>query len=308
MPTVIRQALSERIRRLPELQALLRDLSQVAGVNVDFATALGHREPRRAVGTVCHLLHQTPGGLRTCQSVVQRMLEKTSTSGAQCRCSVGLWESAVPLRTGGHILGYLMYGGYFAKPPGPAERQKIREVLNRAGASADDDAIREACARSPCMDQARRDALSRVMAIAAEHLVASITHHIVAPGADFPRLVRLTCEKVRQTFTHEVSLAKIARELSVTPSHLCRIFHQTTGLRFREYVARLRAEHAQELLLKGDTPITEIAFAAGFQSLSQFNRVLHRVYGVSARSMRTKTKKRRQPTNTRKRSITGSSR
>lgn len=295
MPAVIRQALSDRIRRLPELQRFLRDLSAVAGVNVDFATALGHREPKRATGSICHLLHQTPGGFRTCQNTVHRLLERAATTSVQSCCSAGLWESAVPLCTGGQTLGYLMYGGYFDAPPGRAEQKRIRDVLARSGAAVSERTIQEAAGRSPCIDQSRRDALARIMKVAAEHLVSAISYQIVAPGPHLPRLVRLTCEKIRQSFTHELSLTTIARELGVTSGHLCRIFHQATGLRFREYVARLRAEHAHGLLLNSDAPVTEIAFASGFQSLSQFNRVFHRVYGTSGLALRRKAKSARRP-------------
>ena len=44
-------------------------------------------------------------------------------------------------------------------------------------------------------------------------------------------------------------------------------------MNFVEYVARTRFERACKLLRDGDLRISEIAFAAGFQSLSQFNRV-----------------------------------
>ena len=47
------------------------------------------------------------------------------------------------------------------------------------------------------------------------------------------------------------------------------------------YVARARYEKAAELLGNGDLRVSEIAFAAGFQSLSQFNRVFKKFSGKS---------------------------
>jgi transcriptional regulator GlxA family with amidase domain len=57
-------------------------------------------------------------------------------------------------------------------------------------------------------------------------------------------------------------------------------------MRCREYVGRLRAEHARILLLTTDRPITEIAFAAGFQSISQFNRIFRAMHGSSPQDLR----------------------
>jgi AraC-like DNA-binding protein len=47
-------------------------------------------------------------------------------------------------------------------------------------------------------------------------------------------------------------------------------------MNFVEYVARTRFEKTCRLLRDGDLRISDIAFAAGFQSLSQFNRVFKR--------------------------------
>ena len=58
---------------------------------------------------------------------------------------------------------------------------------------------------------------------------------------------------------------------------LCERFKQVTGINFVEYIARTRFEKASRLLQNSDLRITHIAFAAGFQSLSQFNRVFKRL-------------------------------
>jgi transcriptional regulator GlxA family with amidase domain len=47
------------------------------------------------------------------------------------------------------------------------------------------------------------------------------------------------------------------------------------------YVARTRFEKAAALLREGNLRVSEIAFATGFQSLSQFNRVFKKSSGKS---------------------------
>ena len=71
----------------------------------------------------------------------------------------------------------------------------------------------------------------------------------------------------------ELSLRKVAKAVNIHPNYLSERFKQVTGMNFVEYVARTRFERACKLLRDGDLRISEIAFAAGFQSLSQFNRV-----------------------------------
>ena len=71
----------------------------------------------------------------------------------------------------------------------------------------------------------------------------------------------------------ELSLRKVAKAVNIHPNYLSERFKQVTGMNFVEYVARTRFERTCKLLRDGDLRISEIAFAAGFQSLSQFNRV-----------------------------------
>jgi methylphosphotriester-DNA--protein-cysteine methyltransferase len=75
-----------------------------------------------------------------------------------------------------------------------------------------------------------------------------------------------------------------------------RKFKQVTGVNFVDCVARTRFEKACDLLQNPDLRISEIAFAVGFQSLSQFNRVFKKLSGKSPgayRAVRLKRRKRR---------------
>jgi AraC-like DNA-binding protein len=79
----------------------------------------------------------------------------------------------------------------------------------------------------------------------------------------------------------ELSLSRVAKAVNIHPNYLSEKFKQVTGVKFVEYVARTRFERACGLLRNGDRRISEIAFAVGFQSLSQFNRVFKRFSGKS---------------------------
>jgi AraC-like DNA-binding protein len=79
----------------------------------------------------------------------------------------------------------------------------------------------------------------------------------------------------------ELSLKKVAKAVNMNATHLSENFKQVTGINFVEYVARTRFTTACDLLRNGNQRISEIAFAAGFQSLSQFNRVFKTFSGKS---------------------------
>ena len=68
--------------------------------------------------------------------------------------------------------------------------------------------------------------------------------------------------------------------------HFCKIFHSSTGLKFTDYVARVRIEEARTQLLNPNRRVSEIAYEVGFQSLTQFNRTFKRVFGESPSDFR----------------------
>jgi AraC-like DNA-binding protein len=79
----------------------------------------------------------------------------------------------------------------------------------------------------------------------------------------------------------ELSLPRVAKAVNIHPNYLSEKFKQVTGIKFVEYIAHARFNTACDLLRNGNLRVSEIAFAAGFQSLSQFNRVFKRFSGKS---------------------------
>jgi AraC-like DNA-binding protein len=84
----------------------------------------------------------------------------------------------------------------------------------------------------------------------------------------------------------ELSLRRVAKAVNIHPNYLSERFKHVTGMNFVEYVACTRFKEACRLLLDGDLKISDVAFAAGFQSLSQFNRVFKRLSGKSPTQFR----------------------
>jgi AraC-like DNA-binding protein len=84
----------------------------------------------------------------------------------------------------------------------------------------------------------------------------------------------------------ELSLKEVARAVNTSAFYFCKMFKQATGLTFTDYLARVRVEKVKNLLLNPHKRISEAAFEAGFQSLSQFNRVFKKIEGLSPSDFR----------------------
>ena len=101
---------------------------------------------------------------------------------------------------------------------------------------------------------------------------------------------------IKEHSGEELSLLRVAKAVNISSNHLSEKFKQVTGINFVEYIARIRFEKALELLQNTNKRISEIAFAVGFQSLSQFNRVFKKLSGKSPteyREARLRRRKRR---------------
>jgi AraC-like DNA-binding protein len=92
---------------------------------------------------------------------------------------------------------------------------------------------------------------------------------------------------IQEHSDEELSLTKVAKFVNVSANHLSEKFKEVTGINFVDYVARIRVGKARDLLRNSNLRISEIAFAVGFQSLSQFNRSFKKLTRQSPTQFRT---------------------
>ncbi|MGH7959655.1 MAG: helix-turn-helix domain-containing protein [Opitutaceae bacterium] len=123
------------------------------------------------------------------------------------------------------------------------------------------------------------DAMLRLLASFAQHLSLLSNELMITQATAEPAAVTKARADIAQKLTEELSLEPVARAASTSPFYFCKIFKAATGLTFTDYVARARVEMTKERLLNPNVRISEAACEAGFQSLSQFNRVFRRIVG-----------------------------
>ena len=91
----------------------------------------------------------------------------------------------------------------------------------------------------------------------------------------------------------EMNFSDLAEKLRCTPRHLSRTFHQLVGVSFREKQAELRMTRAQELLATTQSKVLDVALESGYQSVSLFNLIFKRHFGVSPGKWREQIKRTR---------------
>lgn len=87
--------------------------------------------------------------------------------------------------------------------------------------------------------------------------------------------------------SHESWPVKRLAEVSgVTEAHFARSFKRAFGIPPHRYLLTRRIEQASTLLRDTGLPITEIAFATGWESLGTFGRTFHDITGSSPSALR----------------------
>ena len=91
---------------------------------------------------------------------------------------------------------------------------------------------------------------------------------------------------ISRNFQEPIGAAGIAGAAHLHPNYAMTLFRRHTGMTLSQYLVLQRVAYAQRLLATTDNAIQEIAFDAGFGSVSRFYEAFHQQTGISPRRFR----------------------
>ncbi|HWD93561.1 MAG TPA: AraC family transcriptional regulator [Verrucomicrobiae bacterium] len=127
----------------------------------------------------------------------------------------------------------------------------------------------------------QQEGVVKLLAIFAQHLSMLSNQVVVRQENAEPPVITRAKEYIHQHLTEEMSLGQVAKAVNTSTFYFCKLFKKVTGINFTDYLSRLRIEKSKNLLLNPNLRVSEIAFDAGFQSLTHFNRVFKKILGQS---------------------------
>lgn len=93
---------------------------------------------------------------------------------------------------------------------------------------------------------------------------------------------------LHHNYIKNITLRELARQVNMSVPGLCAFFKRSTTKSVNAYIHELRIGNACRLLLETDLPITEIALASGYNTISCFNRKFLQLQSCSPRDYRSK--------------------
>jgi AraC-like DNA-binding protein len=86
---------------------------------------------------------------------------------------------------------------------------------------------------------------------------------------------------IHQNALDAITLEQIADEVNMTPSSFSRFFRKMSGKTFIGYVNEFRIRQACHYLIRTEDPMPDVAFNAGFGSVTHFNRTFLQLMKLS---------------------------
>jgi AraC-like DNA-binding protein/ligand-binding sensor protein len=229
----------------------------------------------------CALVSQKSRACAACLQVWEQLCEKAVNEPKTITCPAGLLDTAVPVRLGDRLIGYLQTGQLLGKKPTSHQFDRAAKLVAGWGVDMDRDALRKAFYATKVVTAKQHESIVRLLVIFAQHLAMLGNQIFIQQKNTEPPIIKRAKEYIYEHHTEELSLARAAKAVNMSTFYFCKMFKKVTGINFTDYLSRVRIEKAKNLLLNPNLRVSEIAFEVGFQSLTHFNRVFKKLLGQS---------------------------
>lgn len=234
----------------------------------------------------CSMLTECEPGGRMCVAMQGQLQEEASGNAVSLHCRAGLTDSAVPVKAGETILGYLTTGQIAHRRMSQGNFTRLVEWLRCGDVKMDWPALEKAYLETRVISHRQYDAVLRLLEVFAKHLSLAAERIATQEAHAEPPVVSRARGFIDQHCAEPITLAQVANATHVSTFHFCKMFKRATGLTFTQHLTLTRIARAKELLANPQKRVSEVAYEVGFGSLTQFNRVFLRNAGQSPTAFR----------------------
>lgn len=242
---------------------------------------------KRNENPFCAMMGEKSRACAACLQVQKSLADSATHEPCTVNCPHGMCDTAVPVRLGERLVGFLQTGQVFRKRPTAAQFERTAAQVTEWGLNLDREKMRAAYFNSRVLTPQQYASMVKMLAIFAEHLSMVSNQIVVRQQNAEPPMITRAKEFIRDHHAERLSLGQVAAAVHTSSFYFCKMFKKATGINFTDYVSRIRVEKAKNLLLNPNLRVSEIAYEVGFQSLTHFNRVFKKIIGQSPTEYRT---------------------
>lgn len=98
---------------------------------------------------------------------------------------------------------------------------------------------------------------------------------------DTDDIIRQAMKYIEENYNEDIKLAKLAKEIYISPDYFSRLFKKVAGCTYVEYITKIRIENAKILLANPIISIAEVAKKTGYSDPNYFSKVFKKNVGMS---------------------------
>jgi AraC-like DNA-binding protein/ligand-binding sensor protein len=288
------KANKELVRRLSS-SAIYQDYEQAFNETTGLPLAFRPREvwnlvhaERKNENPFCKLMAKGNRACAACLETQEEITKDTSGEPVTVTCFAGLCDTAVPVRMGDDVIGYLQTGQASVGTPDKEAFKRLSKQLIDWGLKVDLKEAEEAYFQSKVLSGDQYDSVIRLLKIFAQHLSLLCNQLMIREKNIEPPMIARAKQFIDEHQDEDISLPDVSKAVNTSTFYFCKMFKKATGINFTEYLSRVRIEKAKNLLLNPNARVSEVAYDVGFQSLTHFNRVFRKLVGESPTDYRKK--------------------
>ncbi len=267
----------DSLAALPEFARFSMILTKLTGVPMSLQSPDGIAQITygpKIKNPLCRIIRSTRLGERRCKLCDTRHSKIAGSRGKPLlyKCHAGFFDVIVPVFVHNLHSADILSGQILAEPAN--EENFIRMKKRLAWLNSDDTKLRKAYFSAPYMPRHKVKHMIGLLEIFAVQLCESL-RRIRELELRLDRAeIRKAKEYIALNYSvPEMRLGAIAAHAGLSSAHFSHIFKQSTGTSLTYYLQDTRVTEAKRLLEKTGNSVSEICFACGFNSLSNFIRV-----------------------------------
>jgi AraC-like DNA-binding protein len=185
--------------------------------------------------------------------------EQSARHSRTVTCFAGLSDSAVPIRVGDQLIGFLQTGQVLLDQPTKFRFDRTAKRLVDWGVKVDLRKAREAYFHTKVLSKKQYCAILRLLEIFGRHL-SILSNQIALENSETePAAVTRAKQFIARNQDNALCLATVAKAVNTSTFYFCKLFKRATGLTFTDYLARVRVEKAKAMLLDRNRRVSEVA-------------------------------------------------
>lgn len=221
------------------------------------------------------------GRLRKCEAIRQKCFEcdrigfeMTKKTGKPYiyKCHMNLSEAIAPIIENNVVIGYLMLGQVMLDTDRELVKEKISAVSKAYGITESE--LSEKMNEIQVMDRTSINSAVSIMSMCACYLYVN---KIIQNRRDI--LSYQLKDFIDAHFSEDLTIPKLCEKFYISKSKLYSVSLEAFGTGASEYIRFKRMEHAKNLLLNGNLPISQIAEQSGFDDCNYFIRIFKKYVG-----------------------------